>query len=769
MATATAPGTGPLPAALGQGGIVTVAGNGQAGYQPGSRPAIETRLSSPNGVAIDKTGNLYIADRSNHCVRTVTPQGIITTVAGNGTPGSGGDGLPAATAQLNSPTDVAVDDLGNLYIADNGNHRIRTVDSAGVITTVAGSGTSGSDGDDGPATTTRINRPIGVTVDRAGNLFISEYDGHRVRKVDTDGLITTLAGTGAPGVGSDGGLATATPLRNPIGLAMGPDGSVYIADSGNNRVRRVDPQGIVTTVAGNGFPGYTGDDAPATATGLNAPWGVALDPGGNLYIADRNNHRVRMVGTDGNITTVAGDGTAEFLGEYVRAVLARLSGPSGLAIDGAGNLYIGDSGNRRVRGVSEVATMTPPPRPTADLYGDVVTSLTVPSGQGFDLGVRVKNRGPNPVDGQYVTVVLSLPKGLTGGPGIPGRRLARTFPGQQLQPQQGTLNGVFRVTVPADTQPGVYTSTLEIQYGGDLNLKDNVYTLPVTVVVPAPPTDETALSISQDTVPQAAPGESIKFNVKFDSQAGGPVDPGEIVQRFTAPTGFVFTGQPTYGYYNTIHGVVTGNLDTYRIEDGGRTLIVNADPHVNTGDRDRGPLYYTFPVAVRPDAAPGTYQDGSAGVGKHPLIPLTGTVTGSAGIETALVVSQEKVPQVAPGQSTTFNLEIRSSNDQPVDPGDIVQRLTAPTGFVFTGAASYGYYYVQPHATGNLRSSLEDNGKTLVITSNPHVNTGPKDRTALAYTIGIRALADATPGTQSDDGRAVIGRLAPVPLSARVV
>ncbi|MEU2793658.1 NHL repeat-containing protein [Streptomyces sp. NPDC007100] len=768
MTTANTPGSGPQPAGIAQGCIATVAGNGTAGYLSDGGPATLTQLNWPHGVALDKNGNLYIAERGNHRVRRVTPQGIITTVAGNGQAGYVSDGGPATATKLYSPSAVAVDDAGNLYIADLDNHRIRKVDTAGVITTVAGNGTAGYISDGGPATATPINTPTGVAVDLQGNLYFAEWNNHRVRKVDTRGIITTAAGNGQAGYVSDGGPATATKLYHPAGLRADANGNLYIADNSNHRVRKVDTRGIITTVAGNGTAGYVSDGGPATATSLNGPLDVCLDDAGHLYIAESDNHRIRTVASDGTIATVAGNGTAGYVDDGGPAASTRLYYPRSVALDRAGNLYIADGSNHRVRGVTAVATMTPPPPPTADLYGEVVSSPSVQTGQEFDLGARIKNRGPNPADGQYVTVVLTLADGLRGPAGTTGNRLSRTFPGQLLQPQQGSLDGVFRITVPGDTPPGQYTSTLEIQYGGDLNLKDNTYTLPVIVVVAPPPTDERALTITQDTIPQVAPGQRTAFNVKYDSAGGQPVSPGDIVQRFTAPSGFVFPGQPTYAYYNTAQGVISGNLD-YRIEDGGRALIITANPHVNTTTSDTGPLYYTIPIQARPNATAGTFQNGSASVGRHTPVQLTGTVTGSAQNETALRAAQESVPQAAPGQSTTFNLEIRSLNDQPVNPGTIEQRFTAPTGFAFTGGASYGYYYVQPAVTGNLDTRLENGDQTLIISSNPHVNTGTTDKTALIYTIGIRALADTKPGTQSDDGAAALGRLTPVPLSARVV
>ncbi|OKI05427.1 hypothetical protein A6A06_09755 [Streptomyces sp. CB02923] len=553
-----------------------------------------------------------------------------------------------------------------------------------------------------------------------------------------------------------------------MGVTVDADGNVYIADRHNHRIRKVTPNGIITTVAGNGIAGYVSDGGPAVGTRLHYPWGVVLDEAGNLYIGDGHNHRVRKVTSDGIITTVAGNGTAGYVDDGGPAVGTRLYHPFGLALDRAGNLYVADYNNHRIRGVTGVASMTPPPPPNADLYGEVVSPYRVQRGQEFDLGARVANRGPNAADGGLVSVVLTLADGLVGGPGTSGRRLSRTFTGRELIPYQGTLDGVFRVSAPEGTPAGTYESTLEIQYGGDLNLKDNIFSLPVTVVVPAPVADETALTIYQDTVPDVAPGQRTVFTMRYVSAAGQPVNPGTIVQRYTAPTGFIFTGGPSYAYFETIHGVIAGDLG-HRIEDDGRTLIITANPHVNTTTSDAGSVIYTIPVQARADAVPGRYDNGSASVGRHTPVQLSGVVTGTAQDETALRVTQASVPSASPGQTAKFNLEFRSLNNQPVNPGTIEQRLTAPTGFVFTAGASYGYYNVKPYVTGNLDTRLEDGGKTLVIQSNPHLNTGTTDKTALIHTISVKALSDARPGSQSTDGRVNVGRLAPVQLTARVL
>ncbi|MFI6473028.1 SMP-30/gluconolactonase/LRE family protein [Streptomyces sp. NPDC050516] len=768
MTTAASTGTGPQPAGLMEGAIATVAGNGVGGFISDGGPGALTRLQYPYDVTVDKNGNLYIADRNNHRIRKVTPNGNITTIAGDGQAGYVSDGGPAVATRLHYPGGVAVDDAGNVFIADTYNHRIRKVTPNGNITTVAGNGEAGYVSDGGPAIATRLHYPYGVAVDRSGNLYIADHYNHRIRKVTPNGNITTVAGNGDAGYVSDGGPAISTRLHYPVAVAVDGDGNLYIADRHNHRIRKVTSNGIITTVAGNGTAGYVSDGGPAIGTRLHYPWGLALDEAGSLYIGDGHNHRVRKVTSDGVITTVAGTGTAGYVDDGGPAAATRLFYPYGVALDRAGNLYIADSSNHRVRGVTSVAQMTPPPPPSADLYGEVVNPYRVQRDQEFDLGARIRSRGPNPADGQYVTVVLTLADGLSGGPGTTGRRLTRTFTGQQLLAHQGTLDGVFRITAPDSTPPGTYTSTLEIQYGGDLNLKDNTYTLPVTVVVPEPIADEKALTIFQDTVPEIAPGQYTAFNVKYTAPAGQPVNPGTITQRFTAPTGFVFTGHPTYAYYETIHGVVTGNL-AHRVEDGGRTLVITANPHLNTTTSDTGSVIYTIPVQARNDAVPGRYDNGSASVGRHTPVQLSGKITGTAQNETALRVVQESIPAAAPGQTTTFNLELRSLSNQPVNPGTIEQRFTAPTGFAFTGGASYGYYFVQPYVTGNLDARIEDGGKTLIVSSNPHLNTGSTDKTALIYTLGIRALPDARTGTQPDDGQVVVGRLAPVPLTARVL
>ena len=341
----------------GAGTITTVAGTGARGYGGDGGPAVEARLDSPYDVVVDGAGALYIADRGNYRIRRVDTSGTITTVAGTGEPGFGGDEGPAEEARLNNTEGVAVDGSGNLYIADSGNRRVRRVDTAGTITTVAGNGGSGFGGDGGPAVMASLNHPAGVAVDGLGDLYIAESREHMIHRVDASGTITTVAGTGEPGFGGDGGPAVEAQFGGPVSVAVDSTGALYIADTLNRRIRRVDPGGTITTVAGIGEIGYSGDGGLAVNAQLRYPTGVAVDNTGALYIADSENHRIRRVDVSGTIRTIAGTGESGYSGDGVLATGAWLHTPGRVAVDGAGNLYIADSGNHRIRRVDVSGTI----------------------------------------------------------------------------------------------------------------------------------------------------------------------------------------------------------------------------------------------------------------------------------------------------------------------------------------------------------------------------------------------------------------------------
>jgi len=341
-------------------GILTrIAGNSRPGYSGDGGPATSAQLNFPWALALDSTGNLFIADRSNNRIRKVSPGGIITTVAGIGAQGFSGDSGPAVSAQLNAPTGVAVDGAGSLFIADGLNHRIRKVSGSGIITTVAGTGMAAFSGDDGQATSAGLNRPNDVAVDGAGNLLIADTVNNRIRKVSGSGIITTVAGNGSSDFSGDGGRATAAALFVPQSVAVDGAGNLFIADLGNMRIRKVSTSGIISTVAGSSTTlGFSGDGGQATSARLNRPTGVAVDGTGNLFIADQDNNRIRKVSASGIIATVAGTGTFGFSGDGGPATGAQLSSPFGVAVDGAGNLFIADLYNNRVRKVSPGGIIT---------------------------------------------------------------------------------------------------------------------------------------------------------------------------------------------------------------------------------------------------------------------------------------------------------------------------------------------------------------------------------------------------------------------------
>ena len=338
------------------GMITAYAGTGTSGSSGDGGAATAARLASQEGVSVAANGDLYIADLGNDEIRKVNVlTGIITTVAGTGSNGYTGDGGPATAAKLKNPKDVAVAGNGDLYIADTANHVIRKVTAAtGIITTVAGSGSTGSTGDGGAATAAKLRSPAGIAVAANGDLYIGDTGNDRVRKVTAaTGIITAFAGTGTAGYLGDGAAATAARLKAPQGLIVAASGDVYIADTGNHAIRKVSvATGFITTYAGTGTAGFLGDGGAATSARLSSPQAVSLNAAGDLYIADTGNNRIRRVAVSGTITTIAGTGAAGNTGDGGSAASALLNSPRGVTVSATGVYYIGDQGNNRVRKVT---------------------------------------------------------------------------------------------------------------------------------------------------------------------------------------------------------------------------------------------------------------------------------------------------------------------------------------------------------------------------------------------------------------------------------
>jgi trimeric autotransporter adhesin len=379
--------------------ITTFAGTGVAGRRHGDgHPANQAAIRNPRGIVVDSSGNVYFSDSGNQCVRMVDTSGIISTFAGNGTGGYGGDGGPATSAELNQPAGLAIDSTGNIYIADTFNNAIRMVDTSNVIHTVAGNGKQGYSGDGGPATSAEVDHPRGIFVDASGNMFIADTNNRAIREVKS-GTINTIAGNGALGCTGDGGAATKASIGNPrdvivgngtlyisnggcdriravtlssgiitnyagtdlgydgegnppssvrfstpTGLGLDAAGNLLVVDSGNNRVRKVTST-AVNTLAG----GYTGDAGPAAHSALNDPQNITFDKHSNMYIVEGNGNRVRKVSAGGKITTFAGTGVTGFTGDGGPATAATLNNPLGVAVDSKSNVYIADNGNNLIR------------------------------------------------------------------------------------------------------------------------------------------------------------------------------------------------------------------------------------------------------------------------------------------------------------------------------------------------------------------------------------------------------------------------------------
>jgi len=337
--------------------ITTFAGNGNAGYSGDNRSATSANLHNPTGVAMDVSNNLFIADSYNSCIRKVNSSGIISTVAGKNSPigGYSGDGGAATSARMNNPVGIALDAGHNWFIVDSGNHCVRKVGTNNIITTVAGNGAEGYSGDGGAATNANLANPQNLAVDGVGNLIIADAGNNRIRQVGTNGVITTIAGRRL----NDGDYATNATLNTVRGVAVDVIGNLYLGDARNHCLRKVDTNGIITTIAGNGFPGYSGDGAIAANATLNQPSGVAVDTQGNLYVADTGNYRIRKVDTNGYISTVAGVGVYGGGGNGGAATNAQISEAYGVAVDAAGNLFIADTvANACVRKVDTNGVIT---------------------------------------------------------------------------------------------------------------------------------------------------------------------------------------------------------------------------------------------------------------------------------------------------------------------------------------------------------------------------------------------------------------------------
>ena len=351
------------------GYIYTYGGNGTAASSGDGGVASSASFNSPSGVFRDAVGNLFLVEYDGNRIRKINTSNIVSTIAGTGVSGFGGDGGAAIHASFNNPIDIIEDHKGNFYITDNRNHRIRKIDTSGIITTIAGNGTIGYTGDGGPATSATLAWPSRMAIDEVGNLYLADAGNNVIRMIDTSGVIHTVAGNGSIGYTGDGGAATSASLSDPLGVAFDGNGNMYIADGHNSCIRKVTPAGIISTWAGNGTYGFSGDGGPATSATMQFPDAIAIDRACNVYFTDWEGQRVRKITSTGIISTVVGNGTPGFSGDGGSATSAMIDGPDNLTFDNQSNLFIPDFHNNRVREVQKLGDTTgcPPITPIASV------------------------------------------------------------------------------------------------------------------------------------------------------------------------------------------------------------------------------------------------------------------------------------------------------------------------------------------------------------------------------------------------------------------
>jgi hypothetical protein len=579
--------------------ITRVAGGGVGSAFSGDGGlATSAVLFNPSGVAINSAGDLFIADLANERIRMVDTNfisttngliGIIRTVAGSG--GSGGysgDGGMATNAALNSPSSVAVDGLGNFFLSDQANNRIRKVDTNGIITTLAGTNSSGFAGDGGPAANAKLFAPTGVAVDGVGNVFIADWKNNRIRKISTNGIITTVAGTNSAGFFGDGALAVFAKLSSPQAVTVDGSGNLFIADTGNHRIRKVDTNGIITTWAGNGGASFSGDGGTATNATLNQPNGVAVDAFGDVFISDYFNNRIRMVDVTGNITTMAGNGGTGNTGDGGVATNANLYQPHGVGLDAYGNLYIDNYSSSTIRKVDlgrvpmlqlnnvsatnagdyDVIITSPYGSATSSIVTLTVllppsiavqpTNVTAPDGGSANFNVTVSNYPP--FSYQWFT---SSGRAATAVPFVSGGHVTGAFP---IDPGMGYISPpqVHFVGGSGSGAAGTASIIFGTVFNIIMNNQGSGYTTPPTIQIDPPSpivntslADETNATLALSSVTDA---NTTNYFVVVANNYGSVTSATVFLTVFLPPQNFTaknlgtglqlqFAGSPYYRYF----------------------------------------------------------------------------------------------------------------------------------------------------------------------------------------------------------------------------
>lgn len=593
-------------------------------------------------MAVGPDGTVYVTDHFNYCVRAIEEGQSVGTAAGVGFSAGTGAGTQATSTSLPEVCGIAVHrPTGKVYFTTTVQAHLVQSFLKDQLATIAGYGVGHGDGADGQATSTLIYPWwfSSVAVDAEGSVYFTDSLNHKVRKIPAGSQdVKTIAGGGPATTVGHSGQATSICLQHPAGIAVDAAGTVYFAEKDGHRVRKLVGQDL-TTFAGTGAYDFTGDGGDAVSATFRFPAGVAVDRWNNVYVADHYNQRVRRI-TNGKITTVAGSATdtvGDFSGDGQVATAAKLNYPLGVAVDDFGNLYIADYHNNRVRKVWRAAEMGLPPKNLADLWPEPVGPMEAVQNQVITLGARVHNRGPATADGSKVTVTMTLPPGMIYG--AAGVTPQRTFPGYQLAPGAGTLDGTFPISVLPSCPPGRYKVTVHVSYEHESNPVDNSVDFDVFVL--AAKTDtihqdgqathkgaEKGLIIWQKEAPtRAKPGERDRYlHVAIAAPDARPVNPGDIPMSFTTPKGFVFTGNAQAAYYGVNNTRGTSQELTLTYSADHKSATTTANPHLNTTTSDREVLLYSLEVQAESGAAKGEHNDGEARIGDHDRVTLSGEI-----------------------------------------------------------------------------------------------------------------------------------------------
>jgi sugar lactone lactonase YvrE len=758
--------------------IYTIAGDGFFGYSGDNGPATAADVNAPAATVLDSAGNLYIADSNNHVIRKVAAgTGVITTVAGNGTWGYSGDNGPATSAQLDFPMGVALDSAGNLYIADTYNNVIRMVSATtGVITTFAGSGATGYGGDNGPATGAELGPPAGIAFDSAGDLYIAIPDYYRVRKIAAGtGTLTTVAGNGQYGYSGDNGPATSAMLGIPRGVALDGAGNLYIADQGFDLVRKVNAQtSVITTVAGTppatsyGPPnsGYSGDGGPATSARLTFPYAVAVDGAGNFYIADYNNQVIRKVtASTGIISTVVGDGNetpcSSLGGDGGPATSAALCNPEGVTLDGAGNLYIADSGESRIR---EATVSGPPPTtaaaapvfsvPAGTYVGTQTVTLT-DSTPGAAIYVTMNGatpstlspmyNGPISVTGAVTIQAVAVAPGYLASAPVTAAYTITTPPTAVISTVAGNgTYGLSGIGGPATSAEIGYAEFVTLDGTGNLYFSD--------------PQNEVVWMVAAQTGTISVVAGNGTYGYSGDN---GPATSAQLHN----PTGVAVDSAGNLyiaDYYNDVIRKVTAST-------GVITTIAGTYEQVGSAGQigDGGPAsaaYLDYPSGLALDNAGNLYiADSNHGVVRR-ISASSGIITTVAGMYGQYSYSGDGGPATSAGLGTPNALAFDSAGNLYISSSYTarVRKVAASTG-VITTVAGNGDEGVT--GDGGLAVNAEINPPGIAVDSagNLYISNWPGAVREVAASTGIitRIAGNGYFGYSGDGGSATVAEIAP--------